>query len=92
MWKKQKTIWIVNSHRIAQTVNKTIQLIQKTVKYGKKMCISNKTHKEYLLPRNKENSQKFSRSNYICKHSQTHEQPNSKPRNNPLRDNPNKRI
>ena len=45
MEKAEQTTWTVNNHRTASTVNKTMQLIQKSLKYGWG-DIRNKTHKE----------------------------------------------
>ena len=41
--KVEQTIWTVNDDRTAPTVNKTMQLIQKSLKYGKN--IRNKTQR-----------------------------------------------
>ena len=36
MYTAEQTMWTMNNHRTAQTVNKTMQLIQKSIKYKKK--------------------------------------------------------
>ncbi len=58
--KAEPTTWTVNNHRTAQSVNKTMYLIQKSVKYGKnKKNIRNKTHKKNFIAWDKKTYQMF---------------------------------